>query len=640
MQKVGKKFLRHLRRPSRKFIDVVEFYDSKEINITDADAPSRALGRFSQFCATWNGFEYKPYLKGGIGDITYTMTRETNHGTLKFSNINREMTAWALLNTVQGMRVVVRRIDRKNPDDFQIVAANLRARRPKGFMFTEFTVELYEDDGGLNRQIPRRHLQKLCPLDFGGMMCLNCQPLSAKSLKYQSDWLNSGEDGCTKTFEDCAAKNNTDAFQGLRFQAVSGSFQYSETITKRVFFFFKRKKTIWKTFNYSSQNIEEDNDIVGMVFGRAQIVAKPLQWIDTGTIIKSTQWLSEGKISSVAELRCRSKGFTASNAATLHLGECGGTGTQLPDPRFPNSGALSRLAYFGEDTSGSDQFGLDNAPIYTAIVRGIEFDTPDGNGLWAKKWTDIGAFMTRGLYLDAEFGGKSADYWDDASTVKAANICRQIIEDRTNTERAVINQGEQPNYAAQNFRRFRSTGVVTGYRFRDEFGQNAPDSVPEDLRDAYIDWVDPLYPPSDLQPIIYLRRRYTTNVWLREEVALKDFINKTILPSFNGYLVVNRLGKTEVRVEAAVDHAYTRQRVAPRRNSFARGRHPRLDKRPRRVRHRRQRTQHSRAAPHHQLPFHVGGQRHYARCASDRRHRSCCDIGNQFRIERDFRGRK
>ncbi len=562
MQKVGKNFLYQLRRKSRRFIDVVEFYDEKEINITDKNAPARAKGLFSQYCVSWNGFKYEPYLLGGIGEISYTKTRESNSGSLQFSNIDRQMTAWALNNTVQGMRVVVRRVYPSDNNNYQIIAANLRARRPRGFNYKEFSVALAEDDGGLNRQIPRRNLGKLCPLDFGGMMCLNCKPLSQKSLAFQSAWNNYGEDGCDKRFETCVNLQNPEAFQGIRFQAVSGNFQVAVTEVKRFLFFFKRKKTTYKTVAYSSNNIDSEDKTIGMVFGRSQVLAKPMQWVDTGTIIKHTQYLTEGPIDSIFELKNRSVGFSASGYPTIHKGECGGIGSQVPDARFPNSGFFSRLAYFGDDSAGSTIDQVDEAPNYSAIIRGWLFDLPNANGIFnQKKWTDVGPFITRGLYLDPEFGDKKADYWADSATIKAANICNQIIEDRTNSERAVLPQSEQPLYNSQ-FRRFRSTGIISGYHYRNEFGQLPPFSDPPDMLDAYIDWHDPLFPPSAVNPIIYLRRRYTTNIYLREQVGLKDFIHKTVLPSFQGYLAVNEKGETEVNVETAVDHAYTRQNTA------------------------------------------------------------------------------
>lgn len=552
-------------------VNVVEFYLPSEVDpcnpnaqrpvsATDArilTGPERAVGRFATECVAWRGLTYEPLL---ISDFTIERNqgREIDNVDLSFDNTSRQMARWALSRRVEGLQVVIRTLAPDAPGSYMIRAV-MRAGRPTGFTNTAMSIPCEQNHFGLEKQVPFRKLGRKCWKRFGGVQCLGPQTLAQKSAFFQSQFAAFGASGCDKTHTACTQRSNEALFGGLRFQTVSGTFTYTTTETVRKFFFFKKKKTVSHNEQFSSAELATDDQVIPIAFGRVQTVGIPLQWVDKGTTLDALQAFCEGKIGGFLDIQTRAQNLTLSGPYTQHLGEYGNTGTQTPDPRFPQSGAFSELAMIGASYTGSSPTTIDETPLTTAIIHGLEIETPDPAGNFiVKSWTDDPASTVRAIFTDARLGNMPKWFWNDTASRETALACARVIEDNSQTDRARLPQAEQPNLG-NSFRRFRSTGQITPYALRYRLGQVNPGDPTPDTEDPYIEWFDPLYPPALVAPATYLRKLWTFNGLLKEEVSLLDYLYKTVLPSHLGYLVTGWDGRLEHHVEQAADTAFTRQ---------------------------------------------------------------------------------
>lgn len=557
---VGIKIKREIARIGRdghQLVTAIEFYHPKEKNITAPDAPKRALLLVGEQCFTWNGFKYDGRVKG-LQDVQRFQGREFNRCSFELTNGDLAMTRFALNNRIQGMRVVFRVVSPTKAGTDYFITYVGRCDRPGGLGKANLKVNSTQNYVGLNQLIPSKTYATTCPLTFGKGQCLGSETLQQKSQQYQQAFAQSGAAGCDKTYAKCDFFQNTKLFQGKRYSTVSGSFQFQEKIKTKFLFFFTRTKTITHTVQYTSHQDDSSETPIPRGWGRVQIEGRPLQWVDRGSFIDALYGFLQGTISAFDNVRVRTQPFTL-GSYTQHLGELGGVGSQQPDPLFAQSGFFSKLAYIGARFNGSSVESEDDAPVLTAVLKAKEIPVLDAEGkVKAIEWSDNPAYNVRSLLTDQEDGGLDPAWINDEWTRKTAAVCETIVQDKTNGEVVAINQANQVNYNTD-YKFYRSTGVYDWQYIGYQNGDYTNDPY---FLDPYIQWYDPYYPPAQLAPVQYLRRKYTLNLALSEAVELVHLLHKNFLPTFRGYIITGADGRLQIKSEQPVDTCYLRESVA------------------------------------------------------------------------------
>ncbi len=565
------KIITELKKRSKYVVPVVEIYERKTDDIVSTFAPFNALGRFAMSCFTWNtsqgSYVYDAKVKE-FPSIETFVTEELNTAEIIFSNVKRgegSMARFVLNNHIKGCWMVIRLIF-PDLDDTSHVIFWGKCERPGGINSEELTIMARQDMGNFSQEIPFRTYGPMCPLEFakpyGG--CLGNQLLIEKSVAYQQAVATYGTAGCNKLYTTCALLGNTNYFQGQRVVAVSGQFSYVtiEEVVKRVLFWTKRKKIqVVKTDNWSSVNQSEGSETVPIAFGRCQIQGHPIVWADVGQQVRALYGFCEGKISAYTFIRSRTEGINIVST-TEHLGDWGGVGTQVPDLLFGGaSGVNSRLAYLEILTDGSSPTQVDDAPVITAVIRGLEIPVPDASGNYTlTEWTNNPVHVTRFLLTDGRFGRVPTERIDDEVALQTAADCDEIVEDRTNEETLVLPSNEAQNYG-HTYRRFRSSGRYTAYKDMWNNGAEPGDYLDEyypEFENPEVRWYNPFQQYIIPTQQTVLRQKYTFNGALQEKTPILDFLNERVFPTYKGFLNYAPNGKIQIKNRRKADNAYIR----------------------------------------------------------------------------------
>ncbi len=576
MTEVTDSLLSEITRRNKFCIPVVEIYTRATEDINSASAPGKAIDLFSNTCYTWTNitgsYTYKAKITG-FPEVQSYIDGQLNSAEIEFSNVERgenSMSRFVLDNNIKGCWLVIRLLFPDSPED-SYVAFWGKCARPGEINNSTMVISATQDIGNSAQQIPFRSYQAHCPLEFAraGGGCLGDQTLDQKSVSYRTAVALYGTSGCNKTFSTCTLLANTNYFQGQRVVAVSGQFSYVtiEEVVKRVLFWTKRKKVPTNhSDNWSSVNQSEGNEIVPVAFGRCQIQGHPISWADIGTQVKSLQGFCEGRISAFTFIRSRTEGINIVSSAE-HLGDWGNVGTQTPETLFNGvSGPNSRLAYLEILTNGSSPTQVDDAPIVTAVIRGLEVPVPDPTGAYTlSEWSNNPAHITRFVMSDLRFGRIPAYRFDDAVCIDTANDCDSIVEDRTNDEAAVLPANEAVNYGV-GYRRFGSAGRVSAYKNmydNGDFGDQPLVADPPEFQEPEVTWFNPFEPYTIPRNDVILRQKYTFNGAVTEKGTILDFLFKNLLPTYKGYISYAPNGKIQIKNRRKADNGYLRMAGNP-----------------------------------------------------------------------------
>lgn len=570
MNKFPALVISELTKRNKYVIPVVELYPRETIDITSIGSPANAIGRFSNVCYTWTNstgsYQYDAKIVS-FPEVRSYLGSEINTAEIEFSNVKRgegSMSRFILDNKIKGCWMVIRLIYPDAPEESTVVFWG-KCRRPGEITTTSVTLIAKQELGNHQQEIPFREFQVNCPLEFArpGHYCLGDQTLEQKSLAYRQAVANFGTAGCNKRFTTCVSLGNTNYFQGQRVVATSGQFTYItiEEVVKRVLFWTKKKKKkILNVENWSSVNQSENSGTIPMAFGRCQIQGHPFTWADLGTSVKSLQGFCEGKISDFDFIRSRTEGINILQTIE-HLGEYGGVGTQVADTLFNGtSGVNSKLAYLEVLTDGSTPTQVDDAPIITAVIKGLEVPLPDSNGNYTLfGWTNNPVHYIRFVLTDMRFGRIPEYRIDDVVSLDTAYDCDTLVEDRTNGESIVLPSNEFSNYNI-NYRRYRSSGRYTAYKdmyVNDPANIDGPLFAPE-FEEPYVQWFNPFEPYTVPAPNVVLRQKYTFNGALSDKISILEFLNELVFPTFKGFLNYGPNGKIQIRNKRKADNSYIR----------------------------------------------------------------------------------
>lgn len=560
MIKLSKELKQLLETRECQIIPVVEIYNRSTIDISSISAPELAIARFSDTCFTWSNstgqYDYQAKVLDFPSIKTYLDDRQ-NEAEIVISNTKRGENSgsrFVLDNEIKGTWMVIRLIFPDLPDENWVIWWG-KCLRPGKIDNTTVILSATQEVGNYKTQIPFRGYSPRCPLTPGRGDCMGNIPLSEHTVAYQEAYRIWGTMLCPdRTFETCVKLGNTNFYQGQRLVAVSGQFSYvSQDDTTANIQKKNKKKNIpnIKTESWSSLNQSDSNEIVPLAFGRCQIAGHPFSWADTGTEVKSLQGFCEGRISDFDFIKCRNPDLTLSSVIE-HYGDYGNSGSQTPDVLFGGfSGFNSKLAYLEITTTGSKPENVENAPLITAVIRGMQLPVPDDNGNYTLTETsDNPVHIIRYLFTDEKCGRVPTYRMDDEMNLYTSDICDTLVEDRSQCETIVLPDNEYLDYDV-GYRRYRSTGVHSAYTDMYEngelFGQHP------DLEQPWVRW----YKPFEQQPLLprqnVIRRKYTCNGHLQEKTSLLDFIEKRILPTFRGWINYNRKGKIEIRTREPAD---------------------------------------------------------------------------------------
>lgn len=492
----------------RIFVDLLEFYASSAVPGVDGFEPADAIETFAGQEITWNGIAYRREFKVR-GEVSRSITERTNSASLTFSNISRYMATWAQTQPIEGMILVIRTVNPDVEDDYLVQFVG-RCDKPGDIDKQQFPLAARQDFGNINQTVP---FHKFIPEDPDGRL--------------PGDLL----------------------YQGFRITTIAGTFQGVPTTTGGFLGLFKKKKA--NNQQFSSYDLTEYGNPVPEIFGTCQMEGKALVFQDRGNFTLGMWVWGKGPIKSITTFAVRSDGRTLLNTVH-HLGDLGGTGTNATEDTLqaPGIGVLSLTAY----TSAAFQSALDvvdEAPTVVSIIQGRLIDLPDGSGVFNREdWSDNPIHLSRFILTDERFVNIDPAFIEDSVNYLTSLHCDEPLIDDTNSELILIPSIEA-GQAGSAFKRFQSSGLYnTGSAkyFMGDLGGSIPQPV-----DGPYEPYDPGDFPTSFATRRLLRKRYTCNFPITEEVRAVDLLYKTVFPSFRGFMRVNKRGKYEIRSEKASD---------------------------------------------------------------------------------------
>lgn len=537
MQTCGSALLTRLQSDERDLlpVDLFEFYPPDELDL----CPANAEKRFAATNCTWLGYSYDQQAISR-GDISRYFGKEFNSVTITLSNIDRTVGTWLSTTQVEGYRVVVRCISRSVSED-SIVLGVFRCEKPSKIDNKSCEISAKQDLGSIENELPWNQNQPKCPLRFKGPECLAGQTLAEKSATYQA------ATSCNKSWQQCNAYANTPAYQGVRFIAVSGNFKVSKQRggaggaalsllglgNKRV------------TKQYSSQEGSGIGQAVTLGLGRTSVEAIALQYADTGQYLAGQWQFGEGEGTALLNVHNVTAGWASVfQAYTQHLGKYGFDSSQAPAGFFASGGDRHSHRIWVEATIlGDNPDTGDPAPTLVGVVMWLVIPTWTGTAFANLGWSDKGVEHVRFLLTEPRSLGYNESWIDDVAAGETLEYCDEPLIDQTGGEDFYVSSAA--GTPGTDFKRYRSTGIIDTHHFRKILGLTS--QYPAE-REVTYNTYNPASPPTPT-PGTYYRRRYTSNWHLREKTKATDFIFKSLLPAFRGYLVTSSRGKLQIRSE-------------------------------------------------------------------------------------------
>jgi len=594
--------LDHLRSRSRKLIYVFEIYlwdyepfpepESGNLSYDPRHAVKRWAGQNISFDLDGDTVTYERQVLN-VPSINKYIGKKFDDASLGLSNVDRTVAAFVLQSvafgkTIQGHRLIVRVIPRNAPSGsgascfgHSMILYVGRVNKPDSFNRSSGQVSATQDLGTTVQQIPPKPFQPSCPLPFKGPDCLGSETLAQKSPTYQA------AKTCNKSFGQCTEYANTEFFQGLRIVQIESSFIHKSNES-----FFKKVLNILPGISRKVTVVGDsihDGGVYGkpipIILGRWKMNLLTLQFRDIGTSLNFKVAACRGPIRDFLNITNESVGFTQPLGVTKHLGEYGGVGTQTADTVFPDHSFHSRLAYITGFCNGSDIATEEAAPQISSMIAGqkmrLAFGTVNngtasvssvfagygtgGDGF--NSWGDNPVDQARFIITDPSILNLPASHIADRATVRTASYCLGPIKDVTNAERAIFPASEVGK-AGVNYKRYQSTGVISGLSFHYNDGANflSPPQKPGGvyLREAIYEFDDGSIEDgsASLELKVVYRKRYTSNIVISEPKKAIDFLYDTLFPAGRLFLRWDWLGRLAIDSERPADHSYLRANVS------------------------------------------------------------------------------
>ena len=546
MQNVGTSLLAVIESDQYDFVDLFEFYSFDETSLT----PDRAALRVCNTALYHNGYGYTQYAITR-GDVSRYVDGRFNTCTITLSNIDRAMASFALLD-IEGMRVVIRMISRRVDDDSLVLFIG-RCEKPAEISNTEVQVTIKQDLGSIENDIPWRTFGPKCQVagGFKGVECLAGESLVSKDAAYQA------ASTCNFSYPQCSTYGNLEAIQAWRFNSKNGNFKVSAqrggaggAILSLIGLGQKKVTKQW-----SSQDDMPWGKAIPLGFGRTQLQLVGILHADTGQYIAGQSVVGEGEISDLINVRNVSSGFaTTFQAYAQHLGKYGTDSSQIPAGFFTTGGDThSHTAYVEYTVKGNNPDTGDAAPNIIGVVLWSKIPYWDGSSFTGSVWSDNPAEILRYIMIEPRSLDYDSSWIDTTSWGIAADYCNQPMLDTSGNEDYYVS--DRAGTAGTDFKRYRSTGLLDTYHFRKVLGV---DSTYPQAREVTYNTFDPTAPPASPTASTWYRRRYTANFHVIEKTKVADFLFKTLLPAFKGYLITGSDGKLQLKIDKPLKVQYAR----------------------------------------------------------------------------------
>jgi hypothetical protein len=540
MQTCGTALLNVLQSAQRDLpdVDLFEFYAPSVTSLQ----PTNATKRYASSEIIWYGWKYDRQAISR-GDISRFIDGRFNSVNITFSNVDRSLASWLAATDIEGYRVVIRMISRSVSDD-SIVLFVGRCEKPFDVDNTTVTISVRQDLGSIDNDLPWNLFSSQCPLKFKGTECLAGQALGSKSATYQAATT------CNKSFAQCVQYDNRKAFQGFRFNGVSGNFKYREKRIGLGALLGSRRQ--WK--QWSSQDDAPYGKAIPMGLGRASVDLAPIVSADTGEYLYGHWVIGEGEVTKILNLRNVTSGWADTfQFLGTHTGDYGYDADQESDSDFLGYEYYSHKAYVEATIKGQNPDTGDPAPTLAAVILWPKIPVFDETCFTGLDWSDNPVEHLR--YLLTEVRGLGyADAWIDNTVASdSAAYCNQPMLDTSGSEDAYFSADS--GTAGTDYKRYRSTGLLDTYYWRWKLGLDT--TYPAEREITYQTYESDA-PPANPTPSTYYRKRYTSNWYLREAIRTTDFIFKHLLPSFRGYLVTGADGRLQIRAERPAIVSYLR----------------------------------------------------------------------------------
>jgi len=543
MQNCGASLLALLEGNETDFVDVYEFYDQAVTNLV----PEEATKLFAPTSLVWFGYQYTQQAITR-GDISRFIDGKFNNVSMTFSNVDRELASFLYTN-IEGYRVVVRMISRSVDDDSLVLFVG-RCEKAVDVDNTTAQVSAKQDLGSIENDLPWNVFAPKCPLEFKGTECLAGRTAAAIGSAYQAATT------CNKSYGQCSTYGNTHAFQGLRFNAVTGNFKVSQRRggAGGAFLGLLGLGNKRVTKQYSSQDDAPYGKAVPLGLGRTQIELTPVVSADTGQYLAGQWIVGEGRITKLLNTRNVSSGWANTfQAYADHDGAYGPDSEQAPAGFFTSTGVRhSHRAYVEATIKGDNPDTGDPAPTLAANVLWLKIPKLAESCFTGNDWSDNPVEHVRFLLTEARSLAYDSTWIDNKIAADTAEYCNYPMIDETGAEDVYVSSSA--GTAGTDYKRYRSTGLLDTYYWLYYIGSTS--TYPAEREVTY----NTFNPASSTTPAAttYYRKRYTANWHLKERIKAADFIFKSLLPSFRGYLITGADGKLQIKSKRPAVSSYLR----------------------------------------------------------------------------------
>lgn len=532
---------------------VIEIYSPDETPTADGFDPANALKRYAAIAGlTFAGETYTQLIRS-MGSSRRTTTESANTFNFELDNLSREASQFEFATGFEGCVVIQRLISRElsTAIDESIILFAGRCDKPTTGSKASLPVTAKSIIDSTEAELPRRKFQST---DANGLTPDNV------------------------------------LFEGFPYMPQTGSFTYLAREPKGgLAGLFGMKRTVTKTMSYSSFSDLDAEKYVPVVLGRCQIAGIHMGYADHGGTILSTTAFCEGQIESLSNFRVDDLRFRFSSPgpeASVRVGELGNVGAQVPhiDPRLHPNGYFSRTALTFVEYIGTNILETDAAPLLYCKCMGMLMTIPDAAGEWVTTgvWSDNPAAHARFILTSDDYYKLDVNWLDDESFTESYNYNNGYLLDASYADIVLLpNTANFTGGDSEKGRFLLTTGLASpqyfeylnGDKTADEaflltpyaagFTTNVPGTAaspgnyapPDDEAEVPgpLDPPDPPGPGGTTNFNFYVRRRYTSNIVITDQIKLVDFLHKVLFVGSRSFLTQGPNGRLKLKNKKPVD---------------------------------------------------------------------------------------
>lgn len=504
--------------------------------------PEDAELRLSSVAGITFGGETYQKLVANYNRAKRSISNEVNNCQVEFSNEGNFISNYEMTEGFDGKILVLRLVSRSQSTtlDRSLILFVGRCERPQTANKKSLTVQAVQVVGSIDVEMPRRQFK----------------------------------------VDDPEGRHSSDVlFEGFRYTPQYGTVEYS---LRHRTGFFGGKRTAF--FGFSSYSDIDQSRWLPLVLGRAQMMGMNLGYIDVGRFIRTTTAFCEGPIQDFLHIRTDDQRFQFYNDTTVtmmngyqkrygYAGNTGPTGReQVPQSyaQFVANGYYSKTALLFTVVSGTDTLEDDPAPNFIAVVMGTLMPLPDiGTKQWTvtDTWSDNPAAHTRYLLTHPDYFGLDSAWLDDDSFTDAFIYNDGIIYDTSNGEIIQVPDSASFDGGTSALGKYLSSTSRAGFAYwrylngdipLTEAFSRTPNALEYPTSGLFDGPEEPTEPPTEGRTSsldFNLRRRYTSNVVVTENIKVTDFLHDVVFAASRMYFSQDEQGRLKLMHKKPVDNA-------------------------------------------------------------------------------------